>query len=132
MEAGSQRVKRDEPNVHKLINTITTTMSNPFDLSEASKEDPIPLRNIATGIVMPNDSATQLIDCFKTGTEEARKFTIQRMDSCEVSFWSKISKVNVKTFASMTKTNHMKCTDEKMITISAYRNLFGRLLIAAK
>ena len=86
-------------------------MSNPFDLSEASKEDPIPLRNIATCVVMPNDSATQLIDCFKTGTEEAKKFTIQRMDSCEVSVWSKISKVNVKTFASMAKTSHIMCTD---------------------
>ena len=56
-------------------------MSNPFDLSEASNEDPIPLRNIATGVVMPNDAAAQLVDCFKTGTEEAKTFTRQRMDT---------------------------------------------------
>ena len=40
-EAGSQRVKRDENDVQWLINTITNTMSNPFDLSEASREDPV-------------------------------------------------------------------------------------------
>ena len=71
-EAGSQRVKRDENDVQRLINTITDTMSNPFDLSEASKEDPVQLRNIATGLVMPHDAAEQLVDCFSTGAEEAR------------------------------------------------------------
>ena len=54
------------------------------------------------------------------------------MDSDEVSFWSKISRLNLKTFASLAKTNQIKCADEKIITISADRNLFGRLLIAAK
>lgn len=54
------------------------------------------------------------------------------MDSDEVSFWSKISKLNLKTFASLAKTNQIKCADQKIITISADRNLFGRLLIAAK
>ena len=53
------------------------------------------------------------------------------MDSNEVSFWSKISKLNLKTFASLAK-NQIKCVDEKIITISADGNLFGRLLIAAK
>ena len=131
-EAGSQRVKRDENDVQRLINTITNTMSNPFDLSEASKEDPVQLRNIATGVVMPHDAAEQLVDCFSTGAEEAKKFRTQRMDSDEVSFWSKISKLNLKTFASLAKANQIKCADEKIITISADRNLFGRLLIAAK
>ena len=76
-EAGSQRVKRDENDVQWLINTITNTMSNPFDLSEASKEDPVQLRNIATGLVMPHDAAEQLADCFSTGAEEAKKFRRQ-------------------------------------------------------
>ena len=133
-EAGSQRVKRDESDVERLINTITTTMSNPFDLSEASKEDPVQLRNIATGVVMPHDAAEQLVDCFSTGAEEAKKFRRQGMSNTgdEVSFWSKISKLNLKIFASLAKTNQIKCVDEKIITISADRNLFGRLLIAAK
>ena len=34
-KAAFQRVKRDENDVQRLINTITNTMSNPFDLSEA-------------------------------------------------------------------------------------------------
>jgi len=52
---------------------------------------------------MPHDAAEQLVDCFSTGAEEAKKFRRQRMDSDEVSFWSKISKLNLKTFASLAK-----------------------------
>ena len=81
---------------------------------------------------MPHDAAEQLVDCFSTGAEEAKKFRRQRMDTDEVSFWRNISKLNLKTFASLAKTNQIKCADEKIITISADRNLFGRLLIAAK
>ncbi|KAK3740844.1 hypothetical protein QZH41_000596 [Actinostola sp. cb2023] len=131
-EAGLQRVKRDELDVQKLLKTIATTMSNPFDLSEASRVDPAPLRNIATGVLMPNDVTERLIGCFRTGTEELKKFTSKRMNTAEVSFWDKISKLNVKTFASLSKVSHIKSVDEKIITISADRNLFGRLLIAAK
>ena len=65
-EAGSQRVKRDENDVQWLINTITNTMSNPFDFNEASKVDPIQSRNIATGLVMPHDAEEQLVDFFGT------------------------------------------------------------------
>ena len=81
---------------------------------------------------MPHDAAEQLVDCFSTGAEEAKKFRRQRMDTDEVSFWRNISKLNLKTFASLAKTNQIKCADEKIITISAERNLFGRLLIAGK
>lgn len=71
---------------------------------------------------MSHDVAEQLIDCFSTGVEEAKKFRRQRMDSNEASFWSKISQLNLKTFASLEKTNQIKCADEKIITISADRN----------
>ncbi|KAI8513944.1 hypothetical protein Bbelb_082680 [Branchiostoma belcheri] len=51
-----------------------------------------------------------------------------------VRFWNKITKVKVKTFSALTKVKNinLKCSDEKVITISADRNLFGRLLVAAK
>lgn len=42
------------------------------------------------------------------------------MDSDEVSFSSKISKLNLKTFAYLAKKkNQIKCADEKIITISS-------------
>jgi len=43
-----------------------------------------------------------------------------------------MSKLNLKTIASLAKTNQIKSAHEKIITISADRNLVGRLLIAAK
>ena len=93
---------------------------------------PIPLRNIATGVVMPADTADKLLKLFEDGKEKVKSFVSERLDSGEVSFWSKMKKANTKTFASLSKTAQIKCSDEKIITISADRNLFGRLLIAAK
>ena len=112
-----------------MINVSPTEYSTVYTVS---KEDSVKLRNIATEVVIPHEAAEQLVDCFSIGAEEAKKFRRQRMDSDEVSFWSKISRLNLKTFASLAKTNQIKCTDEKIITFSADRNLFGRLLIAAK
>lgn len=131
-EAGVQRVKRDESDIQKLLQTISTTMSNPFDLGEGSTQDPTPLRNIATGVIMPNDTADRLLGSFETGTEELKKFTAQRMNTAQVPFWNRMSKVNVKTFASLSRAIEVKSADEKIITISADRSLFARLLIAAK
>ena len=113
----------------QMINVSPTEYSTVYTVS---KEDSVKLRNIATEVVIPHEAAEQLVDCFSIGAEEAKKFRRQRMDSDEVSFWSKISRLNLKTFASLAKTNQIKCADEKIITFSADRNLFGRLLIAVK
>ena len=82
-EAGSQRVKRDENNVQWLIKIITNTMSNPSDLSEASREDPVQLQNTNTGLVMPHDTAEQLVDKKKkTWTCRKTSFTTNIGVSC--------------------------------------------------
>jgi len=72
-EAGSQRVKRDENDVQRLINTNTHTMSKPCDLSEASREDPVQLRNIATGLAMPHHATEQLVDCFSAQEQKKQR-----------------------------------------------------------
>ena len=40
--------------------------------------------------------------------------------------------MNIKTFASLSKKVKAKSADEKLMTVSADRNLFGRLLIASR
>ena len=62
----------------QMINGSPTEYSTVYT---ALKEDPIKLRNIATGVVIPHEAAEQLVDCFSIGAEEAKKFRRQRMDS---------------------------------------------------
>ena len=84
-------------------------MSNPFDLSEASREDPVQLRNIATGLIMPHDAAEQLVDCFSAGAEEAKKFRRQRMNSDEVSFLKQDIEIEFENicFSGKNKSNQV-------------------------
>lgn len=131
-EEGPQRISRDESDVKKLIHTITTTMSNPFDLSDATEENPVQLRNIATGTVLPSDCTKELLNLNSRGGKAMREFTEKRLKDSKVSFWAPIPRVNIPTFASLSKKIKVKGTDEKIVTMSADRALFGRLLVAAK
>ena len=54
-EARSQRLKRDETDVQKLVSTVLNVMTDPFCLENADDEDSCSLLNIATGVVMPDE-----------------------------------------------------------------------------
>ncbi len=59
-------------------------------------------------------------------------FVDQRINTNQVNFWDPIRKLNIKTFFTMAKKKQLKMADEKVITVSADRDLFGRLIVAAK
>jgi hypothetical protein len=100
-------------------------MINPFSAENES------LANIATGVVLPANIAEHLVQCTKKGKEMMNTFVEKRLNTNEVSFWDPISQLKVKTFESTTKKVKVKAIDDKLVTIGADRELFGRLLIAA-
>ena len=51
------------------------------------------------------------------------------MNTNDVSFWDPIPNFKIKTFSSMTKKAKVKAADDKIVTVSADRDLFGRLLL---
>ena len=57
-------------------------------------------------------------------------FVKQRLETSEVNFWDPVPNLKVKSFSAMAKKTNVKAND-KVITVSADRDLFGRLLIAA-
>jgi hypothetical protein len=125
-EAATRRVERDEADVQKLLSCFTTNlMINPFSAENES------LANIATGVVLPANIAGDLVQCTKKGKEMMNTFVEKRLNTNEVSFWDPISQLKVKTFESTTKKVKVKAIDDKLVTIGADRELFGRLLIAA-
>ena len=125
-EATSKRVARDEADVQKLISCFTTDlMSNPFTQETES------LFNFATGVVLPTDIADGLVRSTEKGREQMNTFVEKRLNSNQISFWDPITKLKVKTFESTTRKVQVKAVNDKLVTVGADRELFGRLLIAA-
>ena len=122
--------KETKNDIKKVIHTLQTVMSNPFD-EDAYRED-VPLMNLATGVVMPEEISEQLIDAQCLGEARMKLFVSKRINTNEVGFWEPMEKMNIKTFASLSKKAKVKSVDEKLVTVSADRNLFGRLLIASR
>eukprot|EP00058_Branchiostoma_floridae_P009808 XP_002595296.1 hypothetical protein BRAFLDRAFT_128105 [Branchiostoma floridae] len=129
-EARDGRVKRDEDDVRKMRAMFEVgLMTNPFcaDVSQ----DIHPLINFATGVVMPEDAAVRLISAYEIGLQQCSTFVRQRLDSNEKGFWEPLPHLKIKTFHSLSQKRRMT-TNEKVVTISADRDLFGRLVIAAR
>ena len=126
-EAAPQRVKRDEEDVRKLMSCFSSgLMINSFNL-----EDIQSLVNFATGVILPQNVAECLLACQKKGQEQMTAFIEKRLNTKDVSFWDPIPNLKIKTFSSMTKKAKVKAADDKIVTVSADRDLFGRLLIVA-
>ena len=54
-----------------------------------------------------------------------------RLNTNQTSFWDRIPQLKVKTFEVTTKKFQFKAANDKVVTVGADRDLFGRLLIAA-
>ena len=124
-EAAPKWVRRDEEDVKKLVSCFTSgAMVNPF----ADTED---LVNFATAVVLPTHVADALLNSTKRAKDQMDLFITSRLNTNATGFWEPIPSLKVKTFSSITKKVQVKVTNEKLFTVSADRDLFGRLLIAA-
>ena len=86
---------------------------------------------MATGVVLPDDVADALLASHSKGKEQMMTFIEKRLNTSAVSFWDAIPSLKIKTFSSTTRKVKLKASDEKITTLSADRELFGRLLIVA-
>lgn len=130
-EAGSHRIKRDENDVRKVIQTVQSMMTNPFDLGNTC-EEVTPLTNLVTGLVMPHETALCLLDSEKIGKKQLSEFIDNRLNTNKISFWDALPHLKIQTFASLNKKVVVKSADEKLITVNADRGLFSRLLIVSQ
>ena len=65
------------------------------------------------------------------GIGECSGFINSRLDSDEVSFWEPLPKLKIETFKTTNKRS-LTASNEKVITLSVDRDLFGRLFVVAK
>ncbi len=74
-EAAMKRVARDEADVQKLLSCFTTNlMINPFSPKNES------LANLATGVILPADSAEDLVQSTRKGREMMSTFVEKRLN----------------------------------------------------
>ncbi|KAJ7356095.1 hypothetical protein OS493_027022 [Desmophyllum pertusum] len=66
-ESGGPRKIRDEMDVQKMVAVIKDSTVNPFELAW-EEEEPAPLLNISTGVVMPPEKADQRLGAKQTET----------------------------------------------------------------
>ena len=81
---------------------------------------------------MPSDTAARLLNAYELGTKQMSDFFEQRMNTNDVMFWDSIPQLKIDTFAGMTRKKNIKGENEKVITVSADRDLLSRLVIIAK
>ena len=124
------RVQRDEEDVKKLVSTLESVMVDSFEQG-GDRGDKIALSNLATGVVMPRDESSLLLQAEKLGEKEMNALIKKKINSNAVGFWEALPKMKIKTFASLAKKVQVKQSDEKLVKINAERSLFGRLLIAS-
>ena len=131
-ESSLARIRRDEEDVLKLMEMFDSgLLSNPFTrLSEDNEV--MPLINFATGAVMPRPAAEKLIHAEDLGKKQMDEFIAKRMETSVVSFWDTLPNLKIPLFGTLTKTRKQKVGDDKIISVSADRDLFSRLIIAAK
>ena len=121
----TRRVRRDKEDVKKMISCFSSgLMTNPFNLDSDA------LLNIATGVVLPEDVAQTLVHSTEKGRQQMKAFVEQRINSNAVGFWEPIPNMKINTFSSVNKKIPVKSSD-KLVTVNADRDLFGRLLIVS-
>ena len=131
-EAGKARLQRDESDVQRLMVTFKSGLAtNPFDIDTSEEGDCQPLINIISGVVLPQPVAARLVTSKKIDEEQLKTFVSKLLDTNEQSFWDVLPHVHIKTFASVAKKT-VKPAKDKTTTVTADREIFGRLLIVTK
>ena len=109
-------------------------MTDPFSLDEVD-DDISSLIKIATdvGLRMPfalNELLVRTLRLALIG--QITKFVEQTLNTNNTTFWDSLPNLKIKTFASLVKKKTVKLVYDKVLVINADRELFGRLVIAAK
>ncbi len=131
-ESATPRLKRDETDVQQLLSVFKSElMTNPFAVPDDGAEC-LPLVNIATGVVFPKQMTQSFLNGKDAGREQMELFIDERLNTGKKNFWDTLPRLKLKTFASLSHSQAVKSKDDKLKALHGDRELFGRLIIAAK
>ena len=93
------------------------------------------LTNIATGVVMPANISKSLMSAKESGSKAMLDFVENRLNAGKISVFAPIKKTKISTFRhanELQKRSSHTSENEKLLQISSDRELFSRIVIAAK
>ena len=124
---------RDDDDVLKLLTVITSgLMTDPLSLDE-DDDEMYALIKIATDVGMLFALTRRLVSSLRVALlGQITKFVEQRLHTNNTTFWVSLPNMKINTFTSLVKKKTVKLVYEKVLVINADRELFDRLVIAAK
>ena len=126
-------VTKSEKQVQSLSDGLDRMM-DPFDLKDFSENDDtdaIPLMNIATGVVLPDDMSLSLLTAKDTGEALMKECLENKLDST-AKFWDSLKRADTKTFASLNKKVKVSSKKAGERVLRSDWELFSRLLVASR
>ena len=118
-------LKRDEEQVQAIINHLNETMTDSFDI----EAHPPCLMNISTGMHATREVQDSLLSAFNEGEKKCRKFVNSALSVVQsVSFYSPISKSQLKPFEHMNAKTSLKYKSGEIITVISTQKLFSDVL----
>ena len=116
---GASRIKYDNEQIQNAY-LMLSSWGNPFLYRET-------LINICSGLEAPENIQMDLLNAFEKGKQELDNFLKLRLQTSEISFFSPIKQLKLKTFKD-TLIKRMCNVKAKSVTIAAERSMFGKLL----
>ena len=86
------------------------------------------LINICSGLEAPENIQMDLLNAFEKEKQEVDNFLKLNLQTCEISFFSPIKELKLKTFKD-TLIKRMCNVKAKSVTIAAERSMFGKILM---
>ena len=106
-------LKRDEEQVQAIVNHLSETMTDPFDI----EAHPPCLMNISTGMHATREVQDSLLSAVNEGEKKFRNLVNSALSVGQsVSFYRPISKSKLKTFEHMNAKTSLKCKSGEIIT----------------
>ena len=125
-ESGLRRLARDESDVQKITTLLSTSMKNPFQVTEDEES------SLVTGQVLPKGIENQLLNAQTTGLNYMDEFVDERLIKKDKGFCDTFSELQLKTFSDLKKPSKGTTKDNKTYSIKADRDLFSRLVVIAR
>ncbi|CAC5360780.1 unnamed protein product [Mytilus coruscus] len=122
-ELGKTRMKRDETDVLKLVQTLQS-WTNPFETSEQ-------LSGLSSGTVVSSELLCDLLNAYEKGKLASENFITERLIQKSTDIFKPIKRQSLLTFSTKEIKGKQLMAD-KNNTLKADRNLFGRLLVIAQ
>ena len=119
-ETGKSRMKRDEEDVQKVMEVVSS-WTNPFQTSEE-------LSSLSSGCVVTETIKSDLLAAKETGTEALTAFVEDRLLSDSAGFFDPLPKLRLGTFRDAQKKTTVS-KEGRAVILRTDRNLFARLLV---